>query len=237
MDFLVSDILFYVFAFLAIIASMLVVGFRNPVSSAMAMALAFAFTAAVLFDLGAYFLGIVQIIVYAGAIIVLFLFVIMMVDIKKEEKSETDIESFSVGTLVAFVLALMVAAVSFSLPGSRDTSCMGERICTAVSEFAVGKADSTTTPCAKSVTCDAFAQQQEGAVGGRLPAINPMKNADAVPSADLKKRLMRGEFPDTALVGCTMFKSYNIPFTFIGLVLMIGAVGVVSLGRRTQKQN
>lgn len=234
MDFLVSDILFYVFAALAIIASMLVVGFRNPVSSAMAMALSFAFTAAVLFGLGAYFLGIVQIIVYAGAIMVLFLFVIMMVDIKKEEKRETDVVAYGVGTLVAFVLALMIAAVSFSLPGSRDTSCLTERICSAVGELTVGESTSCRTHINSS---DCNQQKSEEGIGGILPAIDPTSNVDAVPSADLKNRMKQGEFPDAALVGCTMFKSYNIPFTFIGLVLMIGAVGAVSLGRRMQKQD
>ncbi len=234
MDFLVSDILFYVFATLAILASMLVVGFRNPVSSAMAMALAFAFTAAVLFGLGAYFLGIVQILVYAGAIIVLFLFVIMMVDIKKEEKRETNVEIFSVGTLVAFVLALVIAAVSFSLPGSRDNFCLSGRICSAMNELSVGKTDSCSELTSSSICSQ---QSAEEGIGGKLPVIDPKKNADVVPSADLKNRLQQGEFPDTALVGCTMFKSYNIQFTFIGLVLMIGAVGAVSLGRRTQKQD
>lgn len=51
------------------------------------MAVSFASTAAVLFCMGAQFLGIVQIIVYAGAILVLFLFVVMMLDVKSEEST------------------------------------------------------------------------------------------------------------------------------------------------------
>ncbi len=81
------DILFYLFAGLALLPSVLVVALRTPVSSAKCMAISFAMTAAVLFGLGAHFLGIIQILVYAGAIMVLFLFIIMLLNVKKEEKS------------------------------------------------------------------------------------------------------------------------------------------------------
>ena len=78
MNIFASDILFYVFGALAVVLSLMVVFMRNPVSSAMMMALSFGATAAVMIGLGAHFLGILQILVYAGAIMVLFAFIIML---------------------------------------------------------------------------------------------------------------------------------------------------------------
>ena len=79
MNIFASDILFYVFVALAVILSLMVVFMRNPVSSAMMMALSCGATAAVMIGLGAHFLGILQILVYAGAIMVLFAVIIMPV--------------------------------------------------------------------------------------------------------------------------------------------------------------
>ena len=74
---------------MTLICACAVIFSRNPVTSAMNMALCFAGTAALLFGMGAQFLGIVQIIVYAGAILVLFLFVVMMLDIRTEEEDNS----------------------------------------------------------------------------------------------------------------------------------------------------
>ena len=81
MNIFASDILFYVFGALAVVLSLMVVFMRNPVSSAMMMALSFGATAAVMIGLGAHFLGILQILVYAGAIMVLFAFIIMLLNV------------------------------------------------------------------------------------------------------------------------------------------------------------
>lgn len=209
MDFPVSDIVFYVFAVLAVVSSVMVVGLRNPVSSAMSMALTFAFTAAVLFGMGAFFLGVVQIIVYAGAILVLFLFVIMMLDVKRQEKRRLDTAPLLVGVAVAASLAGMVANVSFSLPGACRTVC-----CTADEQ-----------------------DVRPAGLGGCLPQLDPRRGAAALKPGDLRTRLEQGGFPDTALVGRTLFTAYNLPFVFVGTALLVGAVGAVALGRRSRKQD
>jgi NADH-quinone oxidoreductase subunit J len=59
---------------------------RNPVSAALSLAVTFLFLAALFVTLEAFFLAMVQIIVYAGAVMVLFLFIIMLLDIKAEAK-------------------------------------------------------------------------------------------------------------------------------------------------------
>src|SRR5580693_5338675 len=83
------DILFYVFAALTLGCALMVVAnpfSRNPVNSAMFLVLTIISMAGLFVLLHAFFLAAVQIIVYAGAVIVLFLFVIMLLDLKEEQR-------------------------------------------------------------------------------------------------------------------------------------------------------
>jgi len=77
---------FWIFAVGLVLAGISVVLNRNPVSAALSLVLAFIFLAALFVTLEAFFLAMVQIIVYAGAVMVLFLFIIMLLDIKAEVK-------------------------------------------------------------------------------------------------------------------------------------------------------
>jgi len=78
------QILFYFFAGIAIVSAMMTVSRRNPVASALWLIGTFFSLAAIYTLLGAYFIGIIQILVYAGAIMVLFLFVIMLLNLGNE---------------------------------------------------------------------------------------------------------------------------------------------------------
>ena len=123
MEAAISSILFCLFAAIAVLSAFGVVASRNPVTSAMCMALSFASTAAVLFGMGAQFLGIVQIIVYAGAILVLFLFVVMMLDVKSEESTLSRLPRAILGVVIAGVFAGMVTKAALLLPGATDSKC------------------------------------------------------------------------------------------------------------------
>jgi NADH-quinone oxidoreductase subunit J len=84
-----ESILFYIFAFLTLACGVLVVAnpfSRNPVTSAMFLVLTIASMAGLFVLLHAFFLAAVQVLVYAGAVMVLFLFVIMLLDLKEEER-------------------------------------------------------------------------------------------------------------------------------------------------------
>src|SRR5213592_732381 len=83
------DILFYLFAFLTVVCGVLVVAnpfSRNPVTSAMFLVLTIISMAGLFVLLHAFFLAAVQVLVYAGAVMVLFLFVIMLLDLKEEQR-------------------------------------------------------------------------------------------------------------------------------------------------------
>ena len=77
-------LLFYLFAAVAVVASALVVGQRNPMHSVLLLIVSFAALAAVYLLLDAPFAAVIQIIIYAGAIMVLFLFVVMLLNAGRE---------------------------------------------------------------------------------------------------------------------------------------------------------
>ena len=78
---IVQAILFYIFAASAVASGAMVVAARNPVHSVLFLILAFFSTAALFVLIGAEFLAMILVIVYVGAVAVLFLFVVMMLDI------------------------------------------------------------------------------------------------------------------------------------------------------------
>src|SRR5213079_210258 len=93
--------LFYLFAFLTLLCAFLVVAnpfSRNPVTSAMFLVLTIVSMAGLFVLLHAFFLAAVQVLVYAGAVIVLFLFVIMLLDLKEEQRRK--VNRFAMGTSV-----------------------------------------------------------------------------------------------------------------------------------------
>jgi NADH-quinone oxidoreductase subunit J len=82
----VSQVFFIYFAAVIMITSVLVVALRNPVYSALALLIMFFHVAGLYVTLHAEFLAAVQVIVYAGAILVLYLFVVMLLNVKREER-------------------------------------------------------------------------------------------------------------------------------------------------------
>src|ERR1700722_16994075 len=106
------DVLFYVFAALTLLCGVLVIAnpfSRNPVTSAMFLVLTLISMDGLFVLLHAFFLAAVQILVYAGAVIVLFLFVIMLLDLKEEQRRRIKMFGIvagliSVGTIVVIFL-------------------------------------------------------------------------------------------------------------------------------------
>ena len=84
---------------------------RNPVASALSLVVSFLGLAALFMMLDAYFIGIIQVLVYAGAVMVLFLFIIMLLDLRAEELRKINWFSTVGGALVAFIFAIQVFSV------------------------------------------------------------------------------------------------------------------------------
>src|SRR5438270_12914919 len=95
-----QDALFYIFSALTLLCGFLVIATpcsRSPVTSAMFLVLAIASLAGLFVLLGAFFLAAVQVLVYAGAVMVLFLFVIMLLDLKAELRRKVKLFSIITG--------------------------------------------------------------------------------------------------------------------------------------------
>jgi NADH-quinone oxidoreductase subunit J len=104
-----QELLFYLFSGLTLLCALLVVAnpfSRNPVTSAMFLVLTIASLAGIFILLHAFFLAAVQVLVYAGAVMVLFLFVIMLLDLKEEQRRR--VRKFGVVTGVISVVAITV---------------------------------------------------------------------------------------------------------------------------------
>jgi NADH-quinone oxidoreductase subunit J len=107
----IQAISFYVFALVAIASAVMVIGARNPVHSVLFLILAF-FSAAGLFVLmGAEFLAMILVIVYVGAVAVLFLFVVMMLDINFTELRSGVMQYLPVGALIGLALFIELALI------------------------------------------------------------------------------------------------------------------------------
>jgi len=109
-------ILFYVFGAVAVGSALVVVGQRHPTYSAFALIVTLCSLSAVFGLLGSPFIAVLQVVVYAGAIMVLFLFVLMLLNVKREERRPGGggaVKAVAVGlgaVLVAQVGSVLAAA-------------------------------------------------------------------------------------------------------------------------------
>ena len=107
----VAALAFYLFAGVTVVAAVMVIAARNPVHSVLFLILAF-FNAAGLFVLlGAEFLAMILIVVYVGAVAVLFLFVVMMLDINFVELRQGFMQNLPTGIMIGLVLLLELAVI------------------------------------------------------------------------------------------------------------------------------
>lgn len=114
-------VLFYLFSALTLVFGLMVVVLRNPVASALSLVMSFAGLAALFISLDAYFIGIIQILVYAGAVMVLFLFIIMLLDIKAEALKKVNVFSVVGGALLAVVFIVQLGMILGGLDAGKKT--------------------------------------------------------------------------------------------------------------------
>jgi len=112
---------FYIFAAISVISAILVVSFRNTLSSALALVMTLFGVACLYAMLEAHFLAIMQILVYAGAVMVLFIFVIMLMNLGREEllkikMSFAGVVGILIGGYLATILVLRLSSLSSPLP-------------------------------------------------------------------------------------------------------------------------
>ena len=102
---------FYLFAGVCISAAIMVIAARNPVHSVLFLILAFVNAAALFILLGAEFLAMILIIVYVGAVLVLFLFVVMMLDVDFAELRQGFLQYLPIGAFLGAILLIELVLV------------------------------------------------------------------------------------------------------------------------------
>ena len=113
--------LFWIFALLMLVFGAAVVINRNPIASALNLVVSFLGLAALFMSLDAYFVGIIQVLVYAGAIMVLFLFIIMLLDLRAEKLRKINWVASAGGVVVALALLTQIFYVIGNLQAARET--------------------------------------------------------------------------------------------------------------------
>lgn len=111
-----SPLLFWFFALLMLGFGAGVVVNRNPVASALSLVMSFLCLAALFISLDAFFVGIIQVLVYAGAVMVLFLFIIMLLDLKAEQRRRMNLAALGGGLFVTLIFVAELWAVLKRLP-------------------------------------------------------------------------------------------------------------------------
>jgi NADH-quinone oxidoreductase subunit J len=106
-----SPFLFWIFAGLTVIFGAAVILNRNPVASALCLVVSFLGLSALFMSLDAFFIGIVQVLVYAGAVMVLFLFIIMLLDIRAEERRRINWLAATGSAGVSVILLIQICVV------------------------------------------------------------------------------------------------------------------------------
>ena len=237
-----QEILFYIFSALTLLCGLLVVFnpfSRNPVTSAMFLVLTIISMSGLFVLLQAYFLAAVQILVYAGAVIVLFLFVIMLLDVKEEERRRYQ----KFGTILGFaavggLAALIINTISQSnLPSY--TQMQGKVV------------DINTTARTLSI-------ESNGATNEfKLPAgSNPKVMKDGV-AFDISQVVnhtnvfvgynpeqgggntvntirLGGGLGETKGLGKMLFTKYLLPFEIVSVLLLVAMVGCILLSKRDE---
>src|SRR4030095_11711361 len=116
-----SPFLFWIFAAVTVIFGVAVILNRNPVASALSLVASFLGLSALFMSLDAFFVGIIQVLVYAGAVMVLFLFIIMLLDIRAEERRRINWLAAVGGSAVAVILLIQIWVVIGHYRGARQT--------------------------------------------------------------------------------------------------------------------
>jgi NADH-quinone oxidoreductase subunit J len=198
------DILFYAFAVVAVISAILVIFLSNPVYSALFLALTMSVLGAIFFTLEAYFVSVAQITVYAGAVMVLFVMVVMLFDLKHDQEEVFKISPINI------VKLLSTALLCGFLVG---TSWLAVTVYN--NQFSAEPAKVAAVNSNKPEDEDLTSAEKSALVE------NPVTTETAMPE----------EFGSTVSLSKILFTNYVFEFEAVSILLLIAIVGAVALAK------
>jgi len=213
--------LFYIFAVLMIIGGIAVVALRNPVSSALSMVVSFIGLAALLIGLNAYFLGVLQVLVYAGAIMVLFIFIIMLLDFKKEDQFvKPEYGSIVAAVVIPLMLVLQIAAIITTIKSPEFP---------VIDKHSLMETEALLATEQPKIT--SFSRDENDQIKTK-EVLNSNYYSE---NSTVRKELRDGNLPDVNLIGQKLFTQYHFPIQVVALLLVVATVGCVTLSKKSQK--
>ena len=136
--------LFWLFSTVMLIGGAAVIAFRNPVSSAMSVVTCFIGLAGLFVGLSAFFVGVIQILVYTGAVMVLFVFIIMLLDLKDEKARSGVILPLTSGICLSIAFTIQLIGVLTRTPNKAAPALDQNALAAAAGNFPEGSKIAST---------------------------------------------------------------------------------------------
>jgi NADH-quinone oxidoreductase subunit J len=210
----VQSALFYAFSAVMLFASFRVITARNPVHAALYLVLAFFQASGIWMLLKAEFLSIALVLVYVGAVMVLFLFVVMMLDINIDSIRQGFWKHFPLAATMGAVIALELAAVL--LGGFRITEPQKQVTAQVISPAAV----SAVAP-----------------VDAASAAIDAASAALTSASAGDVGHMVVAQVSNTKSLGVLLYTEYLYPVQVAALILLVALIAAIALTLRARKDS
>ena len=221
-----EQILFIVFGILAVGSAICVIAFRNPIHSALALVLTFFSLAGLFVSLGAYFVAAVQVIVYAGAIMVLFLFVIMLLNLGRLQA----VRQISKAKVFAVIVGIILAAEGVYI-GIK----VYDGTAVAPSRGVIGAAITSEQLSQISALASTYRLDRAEINSTYVPEIAEQKNSVETLTASEANQLiakLQGEMGKPDRIGTILFTKFLLPFEVTSLILLAALIGVIVLVKR-----
>ena len=245
-----EPLFFWIFALGAIVTSCAVIVVRNPLYCALALIADFFFFAGLYVLLSAHFLAVVQVLVYGGAIMVLFLFIIMLLNLRDEELGDTRFQLHSVVAILSAVAVFFFvggAILAFTDVGdlSPDSQVVAEadeedgtrRVESAIPGLFV-ELDEASLEAEYRAKLEAVRTGQMTPAMGKYPPFDPEKPFELPPSlhADTSQAAAvpgrQGLYGTFKPVSVLLVNRFVVPFELTAILLLAAIVGAVIIAKR-----
>ena len=198
-----STVLFYLFCLGVLLSALSVVTRKNPIASAVSLVCCFFFLSGLYAQLDAHFVAVTQVLVYAGAIMVLFLFIIMLLDLKAEAKWSYKPVILVGGILIPLLFIVQLCGILSQVPNVEPEPLDLEK-------------------AAKSFYDEERKEDEQSEIHKSL--------ADgSLPDVNLIGLTMFGHQGDNETIATP---GYNFPLQVVGVLLLVATVGVVALSMK-----
>ena len=211
--------LLVIFGLVAICSAICVIAFKNPIHSALALILTFFSQAGLFIALGAHFVAAVQVIVYAGAIMVLFLFVIMLLNLG----SLQDTARQNISAIKIFVLVLAVLLAIEGVTVARYVDQNG------------GVIKKQSTDVIIQRLKDDFKMSDEDIKHSVEELYGTGTSVSNLTSVQVTG-LVHSEMGKTERIGTLLFSKFVLPFEVTSFILIAALIGVISIVNREPQE-